>query len=127
MVDRLVTGCPPLQSSCPLPPPPLPHPTTPLQARNGLENYAYSMRNTIKDANLADKLSAEDKEAIEKAVDKVVEWLDHNQVRCVLCLQHSGWLAGCPAGGVVLGAPLVGKASAVAPAKWCCHATSPGS
>jgi hypothetical protein len=80
------------------------------------------MRNTIKDANLADKLSAEDKEAIEKAVDKVVEWLDHNQVRCVLCLQHSGWLAGCPAGGVVLGAPLVGKASAVAPAK--CHAVT---
>lgn len=38
------------------------------------------MRNTIKDANLADKLSAEDKEKIEKAVDKVVEWLDHNQV-----------------------------------------------
>ena len=51
-----------------------------LQARNGLENYAYSMRNTIKDANLADKLSAEDKAAIEKAVDHVVEWLDHNQV-----------------------------------------------
>ena len=38
------------------------------------------MRNTIKDANLADKLSAEDKAAIEKAVDHVVEWLDHNQV-----------------------------------------------
>ncbi len=41
------------------------------------------MRNTIKDANLADKLSAEDKEKIEKAVDKVVEWLDHNQVGCI--------------------------------------------
>ncbi|KAL4433610.1 hypothetical protein ABPG75_000051 [Micractinium tetrahymenae] len=51
-----------------------------VEARNGLENYAYSMRNTIKDANLADKLSAEDKEKIEKAVDKVVEWLDHNQL-----------------------------------------------
>lgn len=46
------------------------------------------------DANLADKLSPEDKEAIEKAVDKTVEWLDHNQVGaeksaargCVACV-----------------------------------------
>ena len=67
-----------------------------LQARNGLENYAYSMRNTIKDANLADKLSSEDKEAIEKAVDRVVDWLDHNQVRCEEAslwhrTEHAGW------------------------------------
>ena len=58
------------------------------------------MRNTIKDANLADKLSAEDKEAIEKAVDKVVEWLDHNQVRgfiinAVSGGQSSGWALAC--------------------------------
>lgn len=52
-----------------------------LQARNGLENAAYGLRNTVRDTNLADKLSAEDKEAIEKAVDKVVDWLDHNQVK----------------------------------------------
>lgn len=49
------------------------------------------MRNTIKDANLADKLSAEDKEAIEKAVDGVVAWLDHNQV----CGCMQAW--GCAA------------------------------
>ncbi len=28
-----------------------------VEARNGLENYAYSMRNTIKDTNVAGKLS----------------------------------------------------------------------
>lgn len=28
-----------------------------LQARNGLENYAYSMRNTIKETQVAEKLS----------------------------------------------------------------------
>ena len=53
-----------------------------LQARNGLENYAYSMRNTIKDGSIADKLTPEDKDAIDKAVEKTVEWLDHNQVGC---------------------------------------------
>ena len=39
------------------------------------------MRNTIKDGAVADKLTPEDKEAIDKAVDKTVEWLDHNQAR----------------------------------------------
>ncbi|EFN51789.1 heat shock protein 70 [Chlorella variabilis] len=53
---------------------------TRVEARNGLENAAYGLRNTVRDTNLADKLSAEDKEAIEKAVDKVVDWLDHNQL-----------------------------------------------
>jgi hypothetical protein len=42
-----------------------------IEARNGLENYAYSMRNTIKEASVAEKLSPEDKKAIEEAVDKV--------------------------------------------------------
>ena len=51
------------------------------QARNGLENFAYSMRNTVQDSGVADKLSAEDKDAINKAVDGVIEWLDNNQVR----------------------------------------------
>jgi heat shock 70kDa protein 1/2/6/8 len=51
-----------------------------VEARNGLENYAYSMRNTIKEGNVAQKLSSEDKEAIEKAVDKAIEWLDANQL-----------------------------------------------
>lgn len=64
-----------------------------------LHTDAYSMRNTIKDANLADKLSAEEKEKIEKAVDKVVEWLDHNQVgddqgagNALLCMVVACWL-----------------------------------
>ena len=51
-----------------------------VEARNSLENYAYSMRNTIKDGGVADKMSAGDRAAIEAAVDKAVEWLDHNQL-----------------------------------------------
>jgi heat shock protein 1/8 len=51
-----------------------------VEARNGLENYAYSMRNTMKESQVADKLSPEDKEALDKAIDEAIEWLDHNQL-----------------------------------------------
>jgi L1 cell adhesion molecule like protein len=47
--------------------------------RSGLENYAYSMRNSMNDEKLKDKLEAEDKETIEKAVSETTEWLDANQ------------------------------------------------
>jgi heat shock protein 1/8 len=50
-----------------------------IEAKNGLENYAYSMRNSMNDEKLKDKLEAEDKETIEKAVSETTEWLDANQ------------------------------------------------
>merc|ERR1712196_237327 len=50
-----------------------------VEARNGLENYAYSMRNSINDEKLKDKLDAADKETIEKAITETTEWLDANQ------------------------------------------------
>ena len=50
-----------------------------IEAKNGLENYAYSMRNSINDEKMKDKLEAEDKETIEKAVTETTEWLDANQ------------------------------------------------
>ncbi|XP_059286761.1 heat shock 70 kDa protein-like [Lycium ferocissimum] len=51
-----------------------------VEAKNGLENYAYNMRNTIKDEKIASKLSVEDKEKIEKGVQETIEWLDKNQL-----------------------------------------------
>lgn len=51
-----------------------------VEAKNGLENYAYNMRNTIKDEKIAGQLSAEDKTTIETAVDETVSWLDANQL-----------------------------------------------
>ena len=51
-----------------------------IDARNSLETYAYNMKNTVSDSDkLADKLAAEDKEAIAAAVKEVLEWLDDNQ------------------------------------------------
>ncbi|OAY31828.1 heat shock 70 kDa protein [Manihot esculenta] len=51
-----------------------------VEAKNGLENYAYNMRNTVKDEKFAGKLGPADKEKIEKAVEETLEWLDRNQL-----------------------------------------------
>jgi heat shock protein 5 len=50
-----------------------------VDARNGLEGYAYNMRNQINDEEkLGGKISAEDKETIEEAVTAAIDWLDEN-------------------------------------------------
>ncbi|KAH7433600.1 hypothetical protein KP509_07G076800 [Ceratopteris richardii] len=49
-----------------------------VEAKNSLENYAYNMRNTVRDDKL--KLDSADKETIEKAISETIEWLDHNQL-----------------------------------------------
>ncbi|KAL3678059.1 hypothetical protein R1sor_021015 [Riccia sorocarpa] len=51
-----------------------------IESKNSLENYAYNMRNTIKDEKIASALSPADKTKIEEAVDAAVEWLDNNQL-----------------------------------------------
>ncbi|XP_021904651.1 heat shock 70 kDa protein [Carica papaya] len=51
-----------------------------VEAKNSLENYAYNMRNTVKDEKIGGKLNPADKQKIEKAIDETVEWLDRNQL-----------------------------------------------
>ncbi|KAL5594032.1 hypothetical protein BROUX41_001084 [Berkeleyomyces rouxiae] len=48
-------------------------------AKNGLESYAYSLRNTISDPKVDEKLDASEKDTLKAEVDKVVTWLDENQ------------------------------------------------
>ena len=50
-----------------------------IQAKNGLESYAYSLKNTVSDPKVEEKLSSEDKEALTGAIDKTVAWIDENQ------------------------------------------------
>ena len=38
-----------------------------VEAKNGLENYSYQVRNSIRDEKLAEKVSDEDKATLEKA------------------------------------------------------------
>ncbi|GAA5959584.1 hypothetical protein JCM8115_003761 [Rhodotorula mucilaginosa] len=46
-----------------------------IAAKNGLESYAYSLRNSI-DGDLKDKIEASDKETLDKAISETVSWLD---------------------------------------------------
>jgi len=50
-----------------------------VEARNGLENYAYSMKNTINDEQVASKLDAADKQTVLDEVDAAIKWLESNQ------------------------------------------------
>ena len=50
-----------------------------IDARNSLDNYLHSMRNTIEDPEkLADKLDDDDKDTIIDALAEHQEWLDEN-------------------------------------------------
>lgn len=48
-------------------------------AKNGLESYAYSLRNTMQDSKVDEKLDDADKQKLKSEIDSVVEWLDDNQ------------------------------------------------
>lgn len=47
-----------------------------ISARNNLENYAFSLQNTVREQG--DKLSTEDKEVVEAKVKETLDWLEHN-------------------------------------------------
>merc|ERR1719189_1401832 len=50
-----------------------------VEAKNGLESMAFGLKSQIEDEEkLGGKLSAEDKEAIEDAVNDVLDWLSSN-------------------------------------------------
>jgi L1 cell adhesion molecule like protein len=50
-----------------------------IAAKNGLESYAYSLKNTLSDSKVDEKLDAEDKEKLKAEIDKTVAWLDESQ------------------------------------------------
>jgi len=51
-----------------------------VESRNELESYAYSLKNQVNDKEkLGAKISDEDKEKIEEAVNEKIAWLEENQ------------------------------------------------
>lgn len=50
-----------------------------ISAKNGLESYAYNLRNSLTDEKLADKFEPADKQKLEKAVNDTISWLDSSQ------------------------------------------------
>jgi heat shock protein 1/8 len=51
-----------------------------IEAKNGLENYAYNMKNTMNDDNVGGKIDADDKAKITAAVEECIQWLEGNQM-----------------------------------------------
>jgi len=48
-------------------------------ARNGMESYAYNLRNSMNDEKLASKFDPADKAKLETAVNEAISWLDASQ------------------------------------------------
>jgi len=51
-----------------------------VEAKNGLENYAYSMKNTINEEKVASQLDPADKAKILAAIEDATKWLEANQL-----------------------------------------------
>lgn len=51
-----------------------------IEAKNGLENYCFNLRNSLDDPNMKDKFEAADKQTLEDAVKDALDWLDKNQL-----------------------------------------------
>lgn len=50
-----------------------------VEAKNGLESFVYTLRNTLKDEKVAGQLSEEDKATLNSVVEENIAWLDANQ------------------------------------------------
>ena len=59
-----------------------------VEAKNALENYAYNMRNTVRNEKIKEKLSDGEREKIEKEVQGTLAWLDSNQLAEVEEFEH---------------------------------------
>jgi L1 cell adhesion molecule like protein len=49
-----------------------------VEAKNGLESYAYNVKNSISDEKLRDKFEEADKTALEGKINEVLQWLENN-------------------------------------------------
>ncbi|KAE8206153.1 hypothetical protein CF327_g7593 [Tilletia walkeri] len=53
--------------------------TARITAKNGLESYAYNLRNSLNEEAFASKLDADDKTKLQTAIDESISWLDGAQ------------------------------------------------
>ena len=50
-----------------------------IQSKNGLESYAYNLRNSLNDEKLSSKFDPADKSKLESAINDTISWLDSSQ------------------------------------------------
>jgi heat shock protein 1/8 len=48
-------------------------------AKNGLESYAYSLKNTLSEPSFDEKVEASEKETLKSKIDETISWLDESQ------------------------------------------------
>merc|ERR1712038_1166696 len=49
-----------------------------IEAKNGLENYCYSLKSSITTPEVEGKIPADDKKTLEDAIEETLQWLDSN-------------------------------------------------
>merc|ERR1712209_40761 len=49
-----------------------------IEAKNGLENYCYSLKTSISSPEVEGKIPADDKTKLEEAIEESIKWLDSN-------------------------------------------------
>merc|ERR1719498_1432557 len=50
-----------------------------IESKNGLENFAFSLRNSIRDDKVGAKIDEADKKKLEDKIDETLKWLEANQ------------------------------------------------
>jgi len=50
-----------------------------VDAKNGLENYCFTMKSSMSDQNIKDKISEDEVKQVDQACDDALQWLDSNQ------------------------------------------------
>ena len=50
-----------------------------IEAKNGLEVYAYQLKSAMEESNLKDKISDEDKNIVSSKCNEVLSWIENNQ------------------------------------------------
>ena len=48
-------------------------------AKNGLESYAFTMKSTVEEEKVKEKISESDRKTITEKCEEVIRWLDGNQ------------------------------------------------
>merc|ERR1712066_511093 len=51
-----------------------------VEAKNSLENYCFTMKNSMNDSNIKDKIEEEDQKTVNEKIDETLQWLDTNQM-----------------------------------------------
>ena len=92
-----------------------------IEAKNSLENYTFTVRNSLRDEAVSSKLPEADKKAIEAKIDAAVSWLDDHpnaekeeyeqkqkELEAAIMPIFSKMAGNAPAGGMPGGMPTGG-------------------